>query len=381
MVHATGGIASTHGCGRTVRGKEGSTLFDPFHPERFQGSLGRPGLFEGWYFRLADRGGQGQWAVIVGVATGAGAKGTHGVARADGVEDPPYCWMPPSPESAHCFVQVLPGDGSPVLQARYPLGWFGWGCGAFAVYIGNPDGGEPVFFGSRQRLWLRVAQGGRSFQADVRFVDAVPFPGTPHWPGIMGPFGFLPGMECYHAIVSIRHGLVGTLCAADGAGGTVTHDLTGGLGYTEKDWGRSFPRAWVWLHANRFGDGATFFLSAADIPWHGRTFPGFFAFLHRPGQRLTLFATYARGRLGELTVQGHNLQGSASGPAGTLSFQAAAGRVGTLAAPLLGRMERTVEESPDARVWVRLTAPSGTVMYEGESDGGGMEVSGELALR
>ncbi len=353
-------------------------MFDPFHPERFQGSLGRPGLFEGWYFRLADRDGQGQWAVIVGVATGAGEEVPRGAAPSHCEEGPPYGWLPPGPQSAHCFVQVLPGDGGPVLQARYPLGWFQWGKREFSVSIGDPAGGKPVFSGSRGGLWLDVTQGGRSLRAEVRFVDAVPFPGTPRWPGIMGPFGFLPGMECYHAIVSIRHGLVGTLRMADGSG-SVTHDLTGGLGYTEKDWGRSFPRAWVWLHANRFVDGATFFLSAADIPWHGRTFPGFFAFLHRPGQGMTLFATYARGRLGELAVQGHNLQGTVSGPAGILCFHATAGRVGTLAAPLLGRMERTVEESPDARVWVRLTAPDGAIVYEGESDGGGMEVSGRLA--
>jgi tocopherol cyclase len=39
-------------------------------------------------------------------------------------------------------------------------------------------------------------------------------------------------------------------------------DFSGGSGYIEKDWGRSFPRAWIWAQSNTFTQPGTSFLPA-----------------------------------------------------------------------------------------------------------------------
>ena len=51
----------------------------------------------------------------------------------------------------------------------------------------------------------------------------------------MGPFSFVPLMECYHGILSMNHSLKGTLSFQ---GENLL--FTGGKGYIEKDWGHSF---------------------------------------------------------------------------------------------------------------------------------------------
>ena len=58
-------------------------------------------------------------------------------------------------------------------------------------------------------------------------------------PGAMGPYALTPFMECYHGMLSMRHTLAGEL--------SFNHQppirYSGGLGYCEKDRGRSFPAA------------------------------------------------------------------------------------------------------------------------------------------
>lgn len=61
----------------------------------------------------------------------------------------------------------------------------------------------------------------------------------------MGPFAYLNGMACNHGIVSMKHQITG-------------HMVIKGLdlyfkedsGYIEKDWGRSFPKRYIWLQGN-----------------------------------------------------------------------------------------------------------------------------------
>ena len=314
-------------------------MANPFHPERFQGSLRRRDYFEGWYFKLSDHAGARGLAVIAGVALGG---------------------------PGQAFVQVLEGEGHSSFTAQWPLQAFHTAHRRFAVEIADNH-----FDGDG--LALHIDQNGHSLRGTLRFLHPTPFSGT-GWPGIMGPYGFLPGMECSHAVVSIRHTLEGAL-TLDGR----TIDFTGGIGYTEKDWGVSFPRAWAWVHADRFGGDETFLFSVADIPQGRRTFPGFFAFLYRQGQ-CTLFATYNRSRLENLTIAGNDVQATIGGPAGRLCFHAEAQHFGVLAAPRLGRMERPIEESLSARVDLTLTDPAGSLLFAGASPRAGMERCGALAL-
>ncbi|CAF5127296.1 unnamed protein product, partial [Rotaria sp. Silwood1] len=51
-----------------------------------------------------------------------------------------------------------------------------------------------------------------------------------------------------------------------------------GVGYTEKDWGSSFPSAWIWGQTNQWmnATSASLFFSFASVPWYfGLELPGF----------------------------------------------------------------------------------------------------------
>ena len=85
---------------------------------------------------------------------------------------------------------------------------------------------------------------------------------------IMGPFRFLP-MECRHGVISMRHTLTGWL---EIQGRKL--DFTGGLGYVEKDSGRSFPKNYLWIQCNDFPVACSIMVSIAHIPFAGLWFRG-----------------------------------------------------------------------------------------------------------
>ena len=82
---------------------------------------------------------------------------------------------------------------------------------------------------------------------EVSFSDLTILPGTSWAPTIMGPFSYLPGMECIHGVMSLNHTIAGSLCIN---GQPI--NFTGGKGYIERDWGSSFPKQYVWLQSNHF---------------------------------------------------------------------------------------------------------------------------------
>jgi tocopherol cyclase len=304
------------------------------NPELFQGSLGRRGYFEGWYFKLIDEGREHAAAVIPGIALGDG---------------------PHSPDS-HAFVQFISSGQAEYF--RYPLSDFRADKREFRVRIAGNDF-------SACGVTLNLGQG--RIAGKLEFTDVLPFPKKLISPGVMGPFGFVPGMQCYHGLINISHRIAGNL-EIDG------HEVPfdGGTGYVEKDWGRGFPSAWVWVQANHFGSDAAFLFSVADIPWLGGSFRGFFAFLHLNGV-MHRFASYTGARLVSLAERGGVTQAAIESRSGRLEISAVPGPGGLLKAPSNGLMNRTIEESISATVSVRLTDKNGRVLFSGASPCAGME--------
>ena len=191
----------------------------------------------------------------------------------------------------------------------------------------------------------------------------------------MGPFSWAPFMECYHGIGSLDHALAGSI-SFDGA--RVTMD--GGRGYIEKDWGRSFPRAWIWAQSNSFAEAGTCFLfSLARIPWMGRTFPGFFTLL-REGGRIHRLATYTGARVASARLAGRELDLVVEDRRLRLVLHVDRSREGVLLAPVDGAMDRRIGESIDARLSVRLEDRGGRVLYEGAGEAAGLEAVGDMPL-
>jgi len=179
-------------------------------------------------------------------------------------------------------------------------------------------------------------------------------------------------MECYHAIVHLYHDLNGVI-ELDGE----RMDFSGGTGYIEKDYGRSFPRTYLWLQASHFNAGtASFVFSRARIPFLGSEFPGFFAYFTDFQNEKHTFATYNRSKLREWQVDAKSgtCSGLLTGPSGSLRFEAKMAGGGRLRAPVDGLMDREIIESITAVVQLTVWDRAGKVRYSGTSSEAGMEI-------
>lgn len=316
------------------------------HPEAFHGDGVARGFFEGWYVKLVSADRAQRWAVIPGIF--------QGLDRGATADD-------------EAFVQVLDGLTGRSWYHRFDPAEFEASDRGFEVRVGSNR-----FSAAGADLDLPQLRGRVEFTSPLQ-----PWPVTAREPGIMGWYGLVPFMECFHGIVSFGHGLAGTL---DVEGAAV--DFGGGLGYIEKDWGRAFPSGYVWLASSHIdattgeGTDASLIASVAIIPWLGGSFRGsIIGFRH--GGRLHKWTTYNRSTETRLEITDTHVRWSASGPDGMLDLDAERVRGGLLHAPLRTAMHQRVEETLDARVAFRHTDRDGRVLLEGVADCAGLEVFGD----
>ena len=197
-------------------------------------------------------------------------------------------------------------------------------------------------------------------------------------PGIMGWYSFVPFMECSHGILSMDHRLEGQLkIALDGPEQTV--DWSGGKGYIEKDWGRSFPRAYIWMQSNHFpGEGrASLMASVAHIPWLTSHFIGFISGFQLEN-RLFRFATYTGARK-YLSLHDPSLELVFKQPHQELRIFATQAQGTALISPLHGEMTGKVNESLQATLQVELLE-NGKRLFEGTGRNAGLELVGDVQV-
>lgn len=313
------------------------------HPEWYHGHQARPPFFEGWYFKLIDASEQRRYAFIPGIFLGK--------AR----------------ETSHAFVQVLDGMTGQATYHQYPAEAFQAAEGAFDVRVG------PNRF-TLERVSLQTESPECTVTGEVSFTGLTPWPVTLASPGIMGWYAWVPRMECYHGVLSLDHEIHGTLIV-DGQ----PIDFTGGRGYIEKDWGRSFPAAWIWLQTNHFErPGTSLTASVAVIPWLGSTFRGFIVGLWHEGA-LYRFATYTGARVERLAIGEDRVDWVIRDRRHRLEMLGRRTQTGELRGPTGLDMGGRVPESLQATVEVRLSAiAGGDVIFAGTGRNGGLEVLGQV---
>lgn len=160
---------------------------------------------------------------------------------------------------------------------------------------------------------------------------------TPLRYGIMGPFRFVPFMECRHTVISMKHCVNGRLRI----NGEVFL-FENADGYIEGDRGTSFPEKYGWTQC--FFDRGSIMLSVAEIPLGPARFTGAIGVVLLDGKEYRL-ATYLGARVkkhgdGELSVrQGrYELTARQSDPGGF-----------ALRAPVKGEMTRLIREKLSCR--------------------------------
>ena len=156
-------------------------------------------------------------------------------------------------------------------------------------------------------------------------------------------------------------------------------DFNGGRGYIEKDWGKSFPAAWVWFQSNHFaGTNACISASVAIIPWVGNAFRGFIAGLWLDG-KLYRFATYSGARIESLQISDDHVDWVLRDRRYRLTMKAERVQGGLLRGPTRIDMGQRVLETLNASVQVRLETLEGELVFEGAGAHAGLEVMGDLA--
>jgi hypothetical protein len=312
------------------------------HPERFHGHRKRPPFFEGWYYKLVDAGERHRLAVIPGI------------------------YLSDDPGRHHAFVQILDGSTGEADYHRYPAEAFVASEDRFDVRIGpnrfTADGFE-----------LDIGHPSRAITGSIRIDDPLPWPVSLAAPGVMGWYGWVPWMECNHAVVSMDHRLSGTV---ELGGRSMTFDE--GRGYMEKDWGKSFPRGYVWMQTNHFDAPRTSLVaSIAIVPWLFSAFPGFFVgFLHEGV--LHRFASYTGAETVRLRLTDERVEWDLADDALRLTLAAERTSGGLLLGPTREDMGDRVGETLVSSVEVTLETVGGTRVFGGIGHNAGLEVQGDI---
>lgn len=311
-------------------------LYTLMRPAMYHGHGKQPPFFEGWYYKLVSADERYRCAVIPAVILG---------------------------EHGHAFIQIVDGVRSRMDYYSFPLSEFWASEKDFEIHIA---GNTFTLDGFSLNL---NSTAGQTVAGQVNLHEIRPWPVTLTSPGIMGWYAWVPGMECYHGVLSLDHSLSGSLTFGD-------HwvDFSEGRGYLEKDWGASFPEGYVWVQTNHFErPGVSVVASAAVIPWRGSAFPGFIIGLYLDGD-LHRFATYTGAQLEtfELTPEHLLMIVSAHRERLELTVERAIGI--PLKSPTKHDMGARVDESLSARVHARLFGRRGEKLFEGVGHHAGLEI-------
>ena len=177
-----------------------------YRPEYYQ-EKSSSNYFEGWYFKFVFDG--QAWAIIPGNSL--------------------------NPDDAHAFVQVNRTGGISTVAStytRFDRRAFAWRRDRFQISLGD------------NRFTLsEVDLNLEDLRAEFRILNPQRWPAKMLSPNSMGWYAFVQIMECYHGVIVLDAEVEGSING---------RSLKGGRFYLEKDWGSSFPQAWVWMQSNSF---------------------------------------------------------------------------------------------------------------------------------
>ena len=316
-----------------------SFLYKTLHPALYHGFDQKPPFFEGWYYKLVNADEDHRLAVIPGVILG---------------------------KQAHAFIQILDGVQGKSTYHTFPIESFRAAPDEFAVSIANSSF-------TQDKASLDIADEIARVRGELHFSGGTPWPVSLLSPGIMGWYAWIPRMECYHGVLSFDHLIHGSL-ELDGR----EIDFSGGRGYIEKDWGQSFPDAWIWFQSDHFKQpGVCLTASVAMIPWLRNAFRGFIVGFWS-GRELYRFATYTGAHIDELRLDDRRVVWVIHDRTHTLELEACQVPGAALRGPTKVEMGKRVDETLGATINVRLKFTSGELIFAGEGKYAGLEINGDL---
>jgi len=310
-------------------------------PEGYHGKNESGPFFEGWYYKCVD------------------PKNGHSLAIIPGI------YKSPDEEYTEAFIQILDGSKNKSCYIRFDAGDFLSYGTSLDISIG-PNRFTEGF------IYLDLQDGDWQMNGSLTFSGNRPWPSSVRSPGCMGWYAWMPFMQCYHGVVSMDHVVNGELVV----NGKTLH-FEKGRGYIEKDWGKAFPRNWIWLQANHFSaQPLSLFVSVAHVPWIRGAFNGFIAGLLTPDDGLIQFTTYNKARIQRLIANPPVIEMELINGSYRLQLRAETGKSAILKAPTEKGMLREIDECLNAHIAIYLWKNDRLVLKD-ESSHGGAEIVGD----
>ena len=306
------------------------------NPELFQGKNylnKKKNYFEGWYFKNTNL--QKGISFIPGI----------------NIDD----------TGAKAFIQIITNNMS--YFVHYNINDFQFYYNPFSIRIGNNSF-------SKESIDINIEDKSQNLKiyGNIKFSNSKNINTNIFAPNIMGPFSYIPFMECNHAIISMENTINGFININD-----ETIKFNNNKGYIEKDWGCSFPKTYIWCQGNNFQkNNASFMFSVADIPFKLFTFKGFICSLLINKEEFK-FTTYNNAKLVEYDIKENSFSITFKKDLYILNIKSNYSKGLKLVAPVKGKMAKDIFESISASVTVNLKKEK-EIIFNDTSNMCGLEI-------
>ena len=304
------------------------------NPDVFQGEKNlskNKEYFEGWYFKNTNN-----------------EKGVSFIPGINIQED-----------GKKAFVQIITNDESYFIN--YDIEDFEYMQNPFKIRIG-----ENTF--SKDGIHINIKTENIDIKGDIKYSDLKNIDTNFMTPNIMGPFSYIPFMECNHAILSMKNNANGSININDDE-----IKFENDMAYIEKDWGCSFPKTYIWCQGNNFQKtNASFMLSIADVPFKMFKFRGVICALIIEDKEYK-FTTYNNAKLVECDVNDSSLNITLKKGDFILNLKSVYDKGHKLSAPVKGKMDKDIFESITSQITVTLKNGN-NVIFSDTSKNCGLEI-------
>lgn len=306
------------------------------NPEIFQGEKylnSGKNYFEGWYFKCNNS--------------------KEGISFIPGINI--------EGKNKNAFIQVITNKES--YFVNYNINDFKFKATPFEIQIG-----KNIFSKSSMNINIEDASQELLIKGEVKFSNRRNIETNLISPNIMGPFSYVPFMECNHAILCMKNTTNGTININN-----KIINLNNGTGYIEKDWGCSFPKKYIWCQGNNFSkENISFMIAIADIPVGLFNFRGIICDLII-GEYEYRFATYNNTKILEYNIIDDYVIINLKKKNYYLNLKITYDKGKKLSAPVKGKMSKDILESISSTIQVTLIRDN-KIIFSDTSKNCGFEI-------
>lgn len=262
---------------------------------------------------------------------------------------------------AKAFIQIITNNMS--YFVNYNIKEFKFDYKPFGIKIGNNSF-------SKEHINIDIEDKSQNLKiyGNIKYTNSKDINTNIFSPNIMGPFSYIPFMECNHAIISMQNTINGCI--------NINNEMISfndNKGYIEKDWGCSFPKSYIWCQGNNFQKtNASFMFSLADIPLKLLTFKGFICVLLIDNEEFK-FTTYNNAKLIECDIKEDSFNITLKRGLYILNIKSKYNKGLKLSAPVKGKMKKDIFESICDSVTVTLKKEK-EIIFNGTSSMCGLEI-------